>query len=127
MGQRLVKKSKNLKKKNFFSGKFRPLSWVFGHQKVQKNAKIGCFDDLGVNICIMHLMHYYRAHNFDFSLANSVTFFFFFSILAKANLREKKNHPDSGSLGVQRCQKHKKIDVLTIGGHLKRTFLPKKK
>ena len=50
MGQRLVKKSKNLKKKNFFfSGKFRPLSRVFGHQKVQKNAKIGCFDDLGVN------------------------------------------------------------------------------
>ena len=43
----LSKNRKISKKKFFFSGKFRPLSWVFGHQKVQKNAKIGCFDDLG--------------------------------------------------------------------------------
>ena len=126
MGQRLVKKSKNLKKKKFFfSGKFRPLSWVFGHQKVQKNAKIGCFDDLGVNICIMHLMHYYRGPQFRLFLSKFRHIFFFFDF-GKGKSQEKKNHPDSGSLGVQRCQKHKKIDVLTIGGHLKRTFLPKK-
>ena len=52
-------------KKNFFLGKFRPLSWVFGHKKVQKSAKIGCFDDLGVN-----QMHYYRGRIF---LSNSFT------------------------------------------------------
>ena len=33
---------------NIFSWKFRPLSWVFGNQKMQKNAKIGCFDHLGL-------------------------------------------------------------------------------
>ena len=42
----LSKNRKISKKKFFFSGKFRPLRWVFGHQKMQKNAKIGCFDHL---------------------------------------------------------------------------------
>ena len=38
---------KNLEKKNFFfPGKFCPLSRVFVYQKVQKNARVGCFDDL---------------------------------------------------------------------------------
>ena len=46
-------------------------------------------------------------------------------ILAKANLRQKKITPDSGSLGVQRCKKRQNFDVLTIYGHLKRTSLPK--
>ena len=46
---------------------------------------------------------------------------FFFSILAKANLRKKKITPIVGPW-VSKDAK----DVLTIGGHLKRTFLPKK-
>ena len=40
---------------------------------------------------------------------------------------KKKVTPGSGSLGVQTCQKHKKNDLLTICGHLKRTSLPKKR
>ena len=72
-------------------------------------------------------MHYYRAHNFGFSLANSATiFFFFFSILAKANLRQKEITPIMGPWVSKDAKNTKKIDVLTIGGHLKRTFLPKK-
>ena len=46
-GHHLSKKSKNLKKKIFFSGKIWPLGWVLGHRKMQKNAKFGCFDHLG--------------------------------------------------------------------------------
>ena len=42
----LAKNRKIGKKKFFFPPKFRPLTWVFGHRKVQKNAKIGCFDHL---------------------------------------------------------------------------------
>ena len=52
--------------------------------------------------------------------------FFFFSILAKANLRQKEITPIMGPWVSKDAKNTKKIDVLTIGGHLKRTFLPKK-
>ena len=42
----LAKIRKIRKKKIFFSGKFRPLRCVWGHRKMQKNAKIGCFEHL---------------------------------------------------------------------------------
>ena len=42
----LSKNRKKIEKKNFFFGKISTLRWVFGHQKMQKNAKIGCFDHL---------------------------------------------------------------------------------
>ena len=37
----LSKNRKKIEKKNFFFGKISTLRWVFGHQKMQKNAKIG--------------------------------------------------------------------------------------
>ena len=55
------------------------------HQKVQKNARVGCFDDLGTAICTT------GAHNFDFFLA--ISFIIFFSIFGKGKSQAKKIHP----------------------------------
>ena len=103
----LSKNRKISKKKNFFSGKFRPLSWVFGHQKVQKNAKIGCFDDLGVNH--MHYAPYALLQGPQFRLfLSKFRHNFFFSILAKANLRQKEITPIMGPWVSKDAKKHKK-------------------
>ena len=103
----LSKNRKISKKKIFFSGKFRPLSWVFGHQKVQKNAKIGCFDDLGVNH--MHYAPYALLQGPQFRLfLSKFRHNFFFFDFGKGKSQAKRNHPDNGSLGVQRCQKTQK-------------------
>ena len=53
------------------------------HQKVQKNARVGCFDDTA--ICTT------GAHNFDFFLA--ISFIIFFFDFWQRQISGKKNSP----------------------------------
>ena len=63
MGHRLSKKSKNHKKKFFFSGKKLASGLGLGAPKnAKKNAKFGCFDHLGFQI---HVLEHYTKQWLD--------------------------------------------------------------
>ena len=74
------------------------------HQKVQKNARVGCFDDLGYR----HM--HYRGLQFRLFLSNFLHNFFF-RFLAKANLRQKKFTPDRGGIKTKNAD-----NVRVFGG-----------